>query len=92
MKRFKVIKNGVCTNQWTEDVAGEDHYEPCFGEPGTYELVVEDITAEIQARLQKKADEVSSKDMVKKLKKGDLQSFDDVEKALIQFAKALGMK
>lgn len=31
MKQYKVIKNGVVTNEWTSDFAGPDYYEPCFG-------------------------------------------------------------
>lgn len=58
MIRYKVVNNatGKVTNSWTSDTFGADHYEPCFGAPGEYTLVEEDITQEL-ADKQAKADE-----------------------------------
>jgi hypothetical protein len=41
---YRVIKNGEETNAWIEKPGmGADYWEPCFGEPGTYELIKEVI-------------------------------------------------
>lgn len=33
MIQYKVIKNGIITNQWTSEFANETYYEPGFGKP-----------------------------------------------------------
>ena len=43
MKVYKVFKNGKQTNSWTSEFSDENHWEPSFGAPGEYELVVEDL-------------------------------------------------
>lgn len=44
----KVMKNGVETNRWIKSELPENHWEPSFGEPGTYTIVEEDINTEVQ--------------------------------------------
>jgi hypothetical protein len=46
--RYDVVKNGVVTNSWTSDQFGADHYEACFGAPGTYTVNTIDITSQVQ--------------------------------------------
>jgi hypothetical protein len=64
MKRYKVIKDGVETNAWLETFAGADYYEPCFGAPGTYEIVEEDVAEPV---VQKSWNEMS---FLERLKSG----------------------
>lgn len=75
MKRFKVFKNGVCTNQWTSDFAGSDHHEDCFGKPGTYELVEEDMTEELAERDRNRREEAAN-ESVRKVAKRQIKDFD----------------
>lgn len=51
MKKYKVFKNGVETNSWTSATGDETYYEPSFGEPGTYELSVEEFDPEALNRM-----------------------------------------
>lgn len=47
MKRVKIVRDGVVTNQWTDDQLPLGHYEPGFGSEGEYERIIEDVTAEV---------------------------------------------
>lgn len=51
MIRYSVRKNGVITNMWTSDSGlDETHREPGFGPEGSFEIIIEDITAELEAQ------------------------------------------
>jgi len=33
MKRYKIFREGICTNQWLDSDLPANHYEPNFGKP-----------------------------------------------------------
>jgi hypothetical protein len=56
MKRYSVRNKltGIITNSWTDDKLPADHYESGFGPPGSYDLLVEDLTGALQELERKK--------------------------------------
>jgi hypothetical protein len=83
------MKNGVCTNQWTSDWKGKEHYEPEFGKPGEYEIIEEDMTAEIAAKAAKEDSIKQAGEFLKGLKKSDLSDLDKCASAIMKIIKHL---
>ena len=53
MKKYSIYKDEILKFQWDSTTGDETYYEPCFGEPGSYSVVIEDITALLVQEKQK---------------------------------------
>lgn len=47
MNQYQRIVNGVVTNQWTDATGNASYTEPGWGDPSTYTVVTQDITAQV---------------------------------------------
>lgn len=100
MRRINIVKNGVVTNSAREDMDPniDAWLEMCvakekFGKPGTYEVVVEDMTAEIEAKAKIDNDKEEICIIMKKY--SDYQgvlSLSDCSALLIKICKYFGME
>lgn len=89
MMRYKRIKDGVVTNVWTSGMAGKDYVEPGWGDASSYQIVEEDITAEIAAEQAKVIDRDDATRFLKGLKAADLVDVPSCARAIMKIVKHL---